>query len=396
MPRANGPASAACAAPHHAATTRRTYRATTEDRIPSRRCGRSARPERSIDAAVPVGSRRHRGGRGPAAGRVTLNAAGVRARLFDADGRDHETDLERISLDSLGDRQLLWVDVDRSAGPDLSAIGAPLGIEPEELERVERRTGHARLLRAEDRLHLTLESLEIDDGDPPHLDRREIELLVGPNMVVTVHDGPIGAFDRFAGGLTGETRIGALDAADLLSALVDELLGGYFRVTELIEREIDDLDQIALRGRRGDDVLARMVALRRRIGLVRRTLAPHREALAALARPEMRVEELIGQPWTGLPDRLERALDAIEMLRESLLGTYDIHMGRVAQRANDVMRSLTLLSAILLPAVVLAGIMGMNFEVGFFETPANFFVVIGAMFGLAVLIVAVARRRAWL
>jgi Mg2+ and Co2+ transporter CorA len=60
------------------------------------------------------------------------------------------------------------------------------------------------------------------------------------------------------------------------------------------------------------------------------------------------------------------------------------------------MRSLTLLSAILLPAVVLAGIMGMNFEVGFFEAPANFFVVIGAMVGLAALVLVVARWREWL
>ena len=53
---------------------------------------------------------------------------------------------------------------------------------------------------------------------------------------------------------------------------------------------------------------------------------------------------------------------AIEALRDGLLGTFDIHMGRVSQRANDVMSALTLLSAVLLPAVVLAGVMGMNFK----------------------------------
>jgi Mg2+ and Co2+ transporter CorA len=288
------------------------------------------------------------------------------------------------------------VDIDRAAGADLASTGAALGFEADVLARVEEETGQARLTRAEDRLHLTLESLEFDDADPPELERREIDLLAAPNVVVTIHDGPIAAFDRFAEGLTGETRLGALDAGDLLSALVDELLGGYFRVTESIERAIDELDQLALRSRRGDDVLGRIVAVRRRISLVRRTLAPHREALAALARPEMRVEELIGQPWAGLPDRLERALDAVEMLRESLLGTYDIHMGRVAQRANDVMRILTLLSAILLPAVVLGGIMGMNFKLGFFDEPSNFFVVVAGMLSLAALIVVVARWREWL
>jgi magnesium transporter len=71
-------------------------------------------------------------------------------------------------------------------------------------------------------------------------------------------------------------------------------------------------------------------------------------------------------------------------------------MGRVAQRANDVMKLLTLLSAILLPAVVLAGIMGMNFQLPFFDEASNFLLVLAAMVALAGLILGVARWRRWL
>ena len=51
------------------------------------------------------------------------------------------------------------------------------------------------------------------------------------------------------------------------------------------------------------------MAIRHRVGEIRRTLAPHRTALAALARPEMRAEETVGQPWPGLVDRLEADCD---------------------------------------------------------------------------------------
>jgi Mg2+ and Co2+ transporter CorA len=138
------------------------------------------------------------------------------------------------------------------------------------------------------------------------------------------------------------------------------------------------------------------VSLRRRIGLARRTLAPHREALAALARPEMESEESVGQPWPALVDRLEGALGAIDSVRDSLLGTYDIYMGRVSQHANDVMKTLTLLSGVLLPAVVLAGIMGMNFKLAFFDETTNFWLVLGGMVVLALSILAFARWRRWL
>jgi magnesium transporter len=226
--------------------------------------------------------------------------------------------------------------------------------------------------------------------------RRELDLVAGRNLVISIHDGPVGAIDRFTEGLEHETRIGILDAADLLSSLIDEVFTGYFQLVERIERDIDRLDHRALRGERGVDVLEEIVAIRRRIALIRRTLAPHRDALAALVRPEFQVEETIGEPWPGLQERMERAMDATEGLRDSLLGTYDIHMGRQAQHANEVMKALTLLSAVLLPAVVLAGIMGMNFKLAFFDEPTNFFFVIGGMAAFAVGLLAVARWRDWL
>ena len=70
-------------------------------------------------------------------------------------------------------------------------------------------------------------------------------------------------------------------------------------------------------------------------------------------------------------------------------------MARAAKDANDVMKVLTLVSAVFLPAVVLAGVMGMNFQLSFFETPENFFIVIAAMICLAVALLAIAVRRGW-
>ena len=289
------------------------------------------------------------------------------------------------------------MDVDRRDDGDLlAAVADRLDLSQVDRERLSTEVGRAQLTRTQDRLHLTLEGLEADGGKPPRLERREIDLVAKRNVVLTVHAGPVAALQRFIDTLEGETRLGALDAADLLSSLVDEVIVGYFLLAEMVEREIDDLDQRALYGRPQDDVLGGIVAVRRRVGLIRRTLAPHRDALATLGRPEMRVEETVGQPWPGLTDRLEGAMAAIDGLRDSLLGTYEIHIGRVSQRANDVMKTLTLLSAVLLPAVVLAGIMGMNFAMPFFEDTTNFWIVIATMAVMAAVILGVSRWRGWI
>jgi magnesium transporter len=181
-----------------------------------------------------------------------------------------------------------------------------------------------------------------------------------------------------------------------MATVADEVLAGYFELVEGIEREIDRLDERALRARPENGILSSIVALRRRIGTIRRTLAPHRVAFAALSRPEMELHEELGRPWPGLTDRLDRALEAVENLRDLLLGTFDIHMGRSAQDANDVMKLLTLLSAVLLPSVVLAGVMGMNFKLSLFDDPNNFWFVVAAMVVFAGTIAVVARWKHWL
>lgn len=51
---------------------------------------------------------------------------------------------------------------------------------------------------------------------------------------------------------------------------------------------------------------------------------------------------------------MERATEAVANAREMLIGTFEVHMINTAQRTNDIMRVLTLVSVMLLPSGVLA------------------------------------------
>ena len=144
------------------------------------------------------------------------------------------------------------MDIDLDAVGALNVIYRHIGLTAAERRRVEADTGRARLVHHTERIHLTLESLEtVSDGaadDGLGLVRREIDLLVSPGVVVTTHRGPLRALERFVAGLSGESSLGALQAAGLLSSLVDEVIAGFHEVAEHLERQIDQLDQAALGG----------------------------------------------------------------------------------------------------------------------------------------------------
>ena len=139
-----------------------------------------------------------------------------------------------------------------------------------------------------------------------------------------------------------------------------------------------------------------IVRLRRRIGFLRRALAPHEVAFAALARPDFELHDELGQPWPGLVDRLRQTMTATENARDLLLGTFDVLMARTGQRSNQAIQTLTVVSAMFLPAAVLAGVMGMNFKLAFFDDSGGFVLVVGVMILVALGILGVARARGWI
>ena len=325
----------------------------------------------------------------------------LRSTLYDASGKDREVELSHEVVSKLDPQQLLWIDLDGRETEAIERLGNTLDLPEDAVKHLLEAPGSAQLLRYPELVHLRLVAIQPADSGAddsrggPSLQSAPIDIVAGPNMVVTVHDGAVHAFDAFVAHIRGDSHLGELDAAGFMGALVDSVLSVYLEIIESIERRIDVLDELALRGGRPEAFLSEVVALRRHIAALRRTLAPHRAAFAPLARPDLDVPEL-GRPWPGLVERLERTMDATESARDLLLGSFDVYMARAAHRTNNVMKVLTVLNAILLPSIVLAGVMGMNFKVPFFDDPDNFWLVVGGMLALATVVIGVSRWRGWL
>ena len=317
----------------------------------------------------------------------------IRANLYHAAGDDREIDLLTEKSIRIDKDRLLWIDLDDRDVADLAMAAAAVGLEPEGLRRLSRADDRARLLRLPERVVLTIGAVDPDDADAR---RRELDIVVGPNHVITVHEGPLSAIDAFREEIGHEDQLGRLDAAAFTAGLIDAVIAAYFRQIEAIERDIDHLDELAVQARGDSEFLSSVVTLRRRIARLRRALAPNREALLPLERPDFELRADLGPVWPGIIQRLERAIDGLENARELLVGSFDLYLGRASQRTNEVMKVLTLVSAIALPGIVLAGVMGMNFKLPFFDEPGNFFVVLAAMVVLAAGILAAARWRRWI
>lgn len=289
---------------------------------------------------------------------------------------------------------MLWADVDLEAVDGLDKLWEKLDVKSlvAGLKDLENRPA---LIQHDEILQLAVIVL----GNGPDLKPMTLHCLVGPNWVVTLHQGELDLVDEFNKPFHGETRFGDLDGPAFLSLVLDWQISGYFGIIEGLQGDIDHLDEDLLtRSPDESTFLDRLLDFRTRVRKLRNTLSAHREVLGLLSNP--RSDAVVGaeaaRDYQRVEDRLQQAIEAVDTTREMIVGSFDIFMTRTAQATNDIVKRLTIVSVLLLPALVIAGIMGMNFDVGLFGRPWMFWVTLGLMAVLAGITLAVAKRRDWL
>lgn len=323
------------------------------------------------------------------------DAAPLHGRLFDANGHDREVSVGPKVVGDLHDERLLWIDVPADVEGGADRLADLLDLDATLAGRLTNPGDRPRVDVVADRLVAHVIAVDTQDGRERAV---PLTIVAGPNVVATLHREQVDTLREFREHTAGDTAIGRVDAPTFVAAVLEWLVSGYFRAVELLEREADALDDAALDPRSERNLLGDLVRVRRRIIALRRTLAPHREVVAALSRPDLTAFADTGsaEHFRALAERLERALDAVETARQVVLGSFDLYMTRTAQRTNDVMKVLTVASVMLLPGSLVAGVLGMNFPAEFFNEAGLFWVAVAAIVAIAVVTFSVARYRSWL
>lgn len=301
-------------------------------------------------------------------------------------------------VERLGRSSILWIDLDRPDERRAEELSRELELLPETQDRLFDGLERPFLGDCGSYIHVTALAPSRADGRRSELVK--VDCLVASKWVVTVHEGPVPVLDEFRERASGGGETGRLDGLELLANLLEWVLKSYLEAFEDVELALEEFDTHAMEGQmyEPDSELARLVVLRHQVGALRRALTSHRSILLALTRPELASLERDShaERFETLRERLEEVIQAARDSRDSVVGSFDVIIARSEQRTNEIMKVLTLVSALLLPGALVAGVLGMNFKIGLFAHPEYFWVVLGAIFAVAAATLAAARMRHWI
>ena len=321
----------------------------------------------------------------------------VRVRRFDADRTDEILALDDALAARPSERQLLWIDVTGDLTSDeAEQVGGRFSLDAR-TRRSLVSPGDGPFIR----IHGQYIQLRIAaEPDAEHPDRTPwLDVVAAHNVVISRHAADLRMLRDFDERIESDAALGGLSSATLVASLLDAAITTYHGAVDAIEDRVDVLDTKSLDDD-SRDLLPELVEVRRRIGRLRRLLTDQRTIFASLASPDVGAftDDPDGaEALRAVTSRFEGAIQAVEDSREVLLGSFDVHMTRTAQRTNDIMKVLALATVLLLPGSLVAGLLGMNVVVPLSkDDPASFWIVVAGVLVFAVGITLLARARHWL
>ena len=293
----------------------------------------------------------------------------------------------------------LWVDVqglgDRAT---LEWIGASFALHPLVLSDVANVPQRPKSEAYEDTAFTVARHL-CWKGDPNDLvDERQVSLVIAKDHVLSFQEREDPLFEPVRVRLQrGAGTIRRAGTDYLAYALLDAIVDGYMPILDRIGERLETLEERVITCPERA-LMIELSALRRDLIAFRRDVWPQREALYSLLRGEAgEFSDAVKLYLRDVHDHCMQVAEMVEVYREIAAGIQNLYLTSLANRTNEVMKVLTVMSTIFIPLTFLVGVWGMNFDfMPELHWPWAYPLVWLSMLTLAITLFVYFRRRGWI
>ncbi len=224
----------------------------------------------------------------------------------------------------------------------------------------------------------------------------QFALFVGERFLVTRTSGPSGSVAALKRELRESSFPSRIGPDTMAARLMQRFLLRYLDILLKLEPKLEDLEDRL--ERINDSVIAEVTGYKSDLKKMRRIFLYHERILNSLKSgvqpgfsPERKHE------LTDVYEQQERASSLALLYYELASDLIDGYLSLASHRLNQIMKVLTIVTAIFVPLSFLAGIYGMNFEnMPELRSQRGYYILLGVMSAIALVLLLVFRRRKWM
>lgn len=292
---------------------------------------------------------------------------------------------------------IVWVDLAAPTIAEALILSHTFKFHPLSVEDAVAAVHYPKIEQYEGYLYIVLHGIDFhaeEEGFATH----DVDFFIGPNYLVTVHDGHSRSIGDIQENCSRNQKILAEGPLALFHRIVDAMVDHYRPEVEKLEERLDSLEQKVIE-KPAPELMRQILREKRNVSSLRRIITPQRDVMARLARREfVEISNDLAFRFRDVYDHIVRIADDAAMFQDRITGILDAHLTSVSNRLNEVMKVLTVLSTIFMPLTLLSGLWGMNIPLPhFFGTEAEqFWWLFAIMVGIVLVMLAYFRRKNWI
>jgi len=230
----------------------------------------------------------------------------------------------------------------------------------------------------------------------------EVDVFIGSGYLITIHRGELrpllDLFQECQRDERARVRHMSKGAGQLLYGILDRTVDYKMRILARVgERILDVEENVFVKDMR--HIVEEISGIRRDVIALRRIIKPQIAVVSNLERKDRPfIREGMDVYFGDIVDGFSRAWDELEDHREVIESLSATSESITSYRINETMRALTVISVLLLPLSVIAGIYGMNVRLPFatdMQNPWTFFGILGVMLVMVLGLLSFFRWKKW-
>jgi magnesium transporter len=257
---------------------------------------------------------------------------------------------------------LLWVDIDDPSDEEGILLEQGFGFHHLAVEDCMSPDTHSpKIDEFEDYLFLIVHGINYQT-ESDIVETAELALFLGQHFVVSVHRLPFYNVQTVQAYVYESGRWMTKGADFLAHLLIDTLIDNVMPTIDKMRDVADDVEEAAIRSP-SPTTMEDILKLKRSALRIHRVMAPQREVVNRLSRGEFSlIKEEAEIFYRDVYDHLIRIEDLNQTVRDMSDNALSIYLSAVANRQNDTIKVLAVVTTIFLPLTLLTGIYGMNFS----------------------------------
>ncbi|MDD5749307.1 MAG: magnesium/cobalt transporter CorA [Patescibacteria group bacterium] len=307
-----------------------------------------------------------------------------------------------MAINKIKTKKMEWLHIEKPTQEQIEALKKEYGFHPLDLEDCLIKIQRPQISEYPNYIFFIL-TFPVYNRQTREIQSSEIDFFVSSKYLITISDGQLSTISHFFNEVKNndysrEKYMLSSHPVFLLYEILYRLQNYTMPMIDHIVQEIDAIGKKIFKGQE-KKLVGEILHTKRNIVDFRRTMQAHKNIIKKLMATKNKffMPDKTNIYFSNILDKTKDIWDSLENIKENINALQETNESLISYKLNEIMKTLTVISVIIIPATLVASIFGMNTEyMPIIGERYDFYFILAIVFTVIFLFFSYFRRKKWL